>query len=133
MSYAVAQYRSSQVHTASPARVIVQFYDGALKFIKLAAVALEAKDYAAKGVHLSRAHAIVTELRVNLDSTRAPELTAELDQLYMFVIDCIMNANVKADAKLLAPATSILTQLRSAWAQVADEGAGSGVRVIGAP
>ena len=133
MSYAVAQYRSSQVHTASPARVIVQFYDGALKFIKLASVALEAKDYAAKGIHLSRAHAIVTELRVNLDSSKAPELTAELDQLYMFVITCINTANMKADAKMLAPAMNILEQLRSAWVQVADEGAGSGVRVIGAP
>jgi flagellar protein FliS len=133
VSYAVAQYRSSQVHTASPARVIVQFYDGALKFLKLGAQALEAKDYAAKGVHLSRAHAIVTELRVNLDSSRAPELTAELDQLYMFVITCITTANMKADAKMLAPAMNILEQLRSAWVQVADEGAGSGVRVIGAP
>jgi len=133
VSYAVAQYRSSEVHTASPARIIVQFYDGALKFIRYGALALENNDFAAKGVHLSRAHAIVSELRLNLDSSRAPELTAELDQLYLFVLSCITQANMKADAKLLAPATNILEQLRSAWAQVADDGAGSGVRQISAP
>jgi len=133
VSYAVSQYRSSQVHTASPARVIVQFYDGALKFCRLAAQALEAKDYSAKGMYLSRAHAIVSELRLNLDSTKAPELTAQLDQLYLFILQSINAANMKADANLLAPAMNILSQLRSAWVQVADEGNGSGVRVIGAP
>lgn len=133
MSYAAAQYRSSQVHTASPARVIVQFYDGALKFIRLAAQALVVRDYATKGVHLSRAHAIVTELRVNLDTTQAPELTAELDRLYEYVLSCITEANTKADEKLLIPAVNVLTQLRAAWAQVADEPAGSGIMVVGRP
>lgn len=133
MSYAVAQYRSSQVHTASPARVIVQFYDGALKFIRLAVQALQKRDFAAKGLHLSRAHAIVSELRVNLDSSRAPELTAELDRLYLYVLSCITKANNEADPKPLAPAVNVLEQLRSAWAQVADEPTGSGVRVVGSP
>ena len=133
MSYAAAQYRSSQVHTASPARVIVQFYDGALKFIRLGSQALVARDYATKGMYLSRAHAIVTELRVNLDTTRAPELTAELDRLYDYVLSCITEANAKTDEKLLLPAVNVLTQLRGAWAQVADEPAGSGVMVIGQP
>lgn len=133
MSYAVAQYRSSQVHTASPARIIVQFYDGALKFLRLATQSLEAKDYAAKGMYLMRAHAIISELRLNLDCSKAPELTAQLDQLYLFVLSAINAANMKADAKLLAPAINVLSQLRSAWVQAADEGNGSGVRVVGSP
>ena len=131
MSFAVAQYRSNQVQTASPARVIVQFYDGALKFVRLGAQALAAKDFAAKGMHLSRAHAIVSELRANLDPTRAPELCAELDRLYVFILDRITEANIKVDAKPLAAAIKVLEELRAAWAQVADEP--TGVRVIGAP
>lgn len=132
MSFAVAQYRSNQVQTASPARVIVQFYDGALRFLKLATQAIDARDYAAKGVHLSRAHAIVSELRANLDATRAPELCAELDRLYVYVLECITEANFKADAKPLAPAFKVLEELRAAWSQVANEGTGT-VRVIGSP
>jgi flagellar protein FliS len=131
VSFAVSQYRSSQVQTASPARVIVQFYDGALKFLKLATEALEARNYAAKGMYLSRAHAIVDELRLNLEPSKAPELCAELDRLYVFVLDRITQANVKTDAKLLVPATKVLEQLRAAWVQVADEG--TGVRVLNAP
>jgi flagellar protein FliS len=131
VSFAVTQYRSNQVQTASPARIVVQFYDGALKFLKLATQALAVRDYATKGMHLSRAHAIVSELRANLEPTRAPELCAELDRLYVYVLDCITEANLKADAKQLAPAIKVLNELRSAWAQVADEP--TGVRGVVAP
>ncbi|HEX5657231.1 MAG TPA: flagellar export chaperone FliS [Polyangiales bacterium] len=130
MSFAVSQYRSNQVQTASPARVIVQFYDGAIKFIKLGSQGIENKDYAKKGMHLSRAHAIVTEMRANLDSSKAPELCEELDRLYVYILDCITDANMKMDAKPLAGALKVLDMLRSAWAQIADDP--SGVRTLAA-
>jgi flagellar secretion chaperone FliS len=131
MSFAVSQYRTNQAQTASPARVVVQFYDGALKFIRLGAQALAVRDYASKGRHLGRAHEIVSELRANLDPTRAPELCMELDRLYVFVLDRITAANMKADATQLAAAVKVLEELRSAWVQIADEP--SGVRIVGTP
>jgi flagellar secretion chaperone FliS len=120
VSYAVAQYRTSQVSTASPAQVIVQFYDGALKFIKRGREALVNKDIPGKGVALSRAHAVVSELRINLDRERAPELCAELDRLYLFILECITEANMKCDPKLLDGAIKVLEQLRAAWSEVAE-------------
>ncbi len=124
MSFAVSQYRTNQVQTASPARVIVQFYEGAIKFINLGVKGIEAKDYSKKGEYLSRAHAIVSELRANLDASKAPQLCEELDRLYVYVLDCITEANFKMDAKPLAGALSVLETLRGAWAQIADEGTG---------
>jgi flagellar secretion chaperone FliS len=131
VSFAVSQYRNSQVQTASPARIIVQFYDGAIKFINLGIQGIEKKDVAKKGVQLSRAHEIVSEMRANLDHTRAPELCAELDRLYVYVLDCITEANLKVDATPLAGALKVLEMLRGAWVQIADEP--SGVRVVAAP
>lgn len=130
MSFAMAQYRTNEFQTASPAKIIVAFYDGAMRFINLAVHALGAKNYALKGQHLSRAHAIVSELRATLDHTQNPSLCAELERLYVYVLDCITEANLKADAEKLKPALRVLEQLRSAWAQVAEEPA---VRVVGAP
>jgi flagellar protein FliS len=120
VSYAVAQYRTSQVSTASPAQVIVQFYDGALKFIKRGREALVNKDIPGKGVALSRAHAVVSELRINLDRERAPELCAELDGLYLFILECITEANIKCETKPLDGAIKVLEQLRAAWSEVAE-------------
>jgi flagellar protein FliS len=130
MSFAMAQYRTNEFQTASPAKIIVAFYDGAMRFINLASHALSAKNYALKGQHLSRAHAIVSELRATLDHTQNPALCGELERLYVFVLDCITEANMKADAEKLKPALRVLEQLRSAWAQVAEEPA---VRVVGGP
>jgi flagellar protein FliS len=131
MSFAMAQYRTNEFQTASPAKVIVAFYDGALRFINLGAHALSSKNYALKGQHLSRAHAIVSELRAELDHTQNPGLCAELDRLYTYVLDCITEANIKLDATKLQHATRVMESLRSAWVQVADEA--SGVRLVGRP
>lgn len=130
MSFALQQYRTNEAQTASPARIVVSFYDGALRFLRLAAQALDAKNFALKGNYLSRAHAIVTELRVNLDPSHAPDLVAELDRLYVFVLDCINEANYRADRTKLEPAVRVLEQLRSAWAQIAGD---PNILIIGTP
>jgi len=130
MSFAMSQYRSNEFQTASPAKVIVAFYDGALRFLRAGTQALEQKSYALKGQQLSRAHAIVSELRATLDHTQNPALCGELDRLYSFVLDCITEANMTGNAEKLHAAARVLEQLRSAWAQVAEEPA---VRVVGAP
>lgn len=130
MSFAMSQYRSNEFQTASPAKVIVAFYDGALRFLRAGIQALEQKSFALKGQQLSRAHAIVSELRATLDHTQNPALCGELDRLYSFVLDCITEANMTASAEKLHAAVRVLDQLRSAWAQVAEEPA---VRVVGAP
>jgi flagellar protein FliS len=131
MSFAMAQYRSNEFQSASPAKVIVAFYDGALRFIRMASAALSAKNYALKGQHLSRAHAIVSELRATLDHSQNPALCSELDRLYTYVLDCITEANMKLDANKLQAAMRVLDQLRGAWAQLADEP--TGVRIVGSP
>lgn len=130
MSFAMAQYRNQEFQSASPAKVIVAFYDGGIRFMKMALPAIAAKNYALKGKHLSRAHAIVSELRAELDHTRSPELCGELDRLYTYVLDCITEANMKLDTKKLESAIRVLESLRSAWAQIAEEPA---IRVVGAP
>ncbi len=130
MSFALQQYRSNEAQTSSPARIVVSFYDGALRFLRLATQALDAKNYALKGNYLMRAHAIVSELRVNLDPAYAPDLVAELDRLYEFVLDCINEANHRADRTKLEPAISVLEKLRSAWAQLAGE---PNIHIVGAP
>lgn len=131
MSFAVSQYRATEVQTASPARVILALYDGALRFLRLAIHSIEARDYARKGMHLSRVHAIVSELRVTLDPSKAETLCVELDRLYVFVLDCINEANMKAKPEKLHAAIRVLDQLRAGWAQVVD--APTSVQIVGMP
>ena len=119
MSFAVAQYRSTHVETASPVKLVVQLYDGALRFMRQAIQAIKTGDAPARGVALRKAHAIVGELQATLDVSQAPELCAELDRLYEFALYRITAAHFSADETELEPAISVLTELRGAWAELA--------------
>lgn len=121
MSFAVAQYQTARVETASPVRIVVQLYDGALRFIRRAQGAMEQKDVRAKGEALRRAHAIVSELQSTLDTSQAPELCAELDRLYEFVLHGLTQASFGSDPAELEPALDVLSQLREAWHELAKQ------------
>jgi flagellar protein FliS len=119
MSFAVAQYRSTHTETASPVQIVVQLYDGAIRFMRQAQGHIESGRFAEKGVTLNKAHAIVSELQATLDHSHAPELCKQLDQLYDFVLFRVMEANVQSDGELLKAAIDVMLQLRGAWAELA--------------
>ena len=120
MSFAIERYQTTKVTTGSPIQLVVQLYDGAIRFLRRAVLLMNSRDYAGKGTYLNKAHAIVSELRVTLDHDQAPEISAELDRLYLFVMTKITEANLKCDPEIVKPAISILETLRSAWAEVAE-------------
>jgi flagellar protein FliS len=119
MSFAVAQYRSARVETASPVQVVVDLYRGAIRFMKQAVAYDEEGKPGERGLVLGRAHAVVSELQATLDRDHAPELCDELDRLYDFVLYRITEANVQADCTMLAPAIEVMETLESAWTQLA--------------
>ncbi len=120
MSFAVARYRATKTVTASPARVLVQLYDGALKYLQGGLQGIADRDPKAKGVALGKAHRIVSELQASLDERHAPELCEQLYGLYDFCLLRITEANARWDAQAAQEAAKVLQTLRDAWAQVAD-------------
>ena len=120
MSFALAQYQSVRVETASPVRVVVDLYRGALRQMARAVAMDERGQPGERGRALGKAHSIVSELQATLDHARAPELCDELDRLYDFVLHRITEANVQADTSLISPAVEVLATLESAWSELAE-------------
>ena len=121
MSFAALRYQSARVDTVSPVSVVVSLYEGAMRFLREAIVHDRAHHLGRRGVALSRAHAIVTELRVTLDHDRAPEISAQLEGLYDFVLGRISEATQKGDATLVEPALTVLASLHTAWLEIAKK------------
>ncbi|HJK98634.1 MAG TPA: flagellar export chaperone FliS [Polyangiaceae bacterium LLY-WYZ-14_1] len=121
MSFALSQYRQANVNTASPVRIVVQLYDGALRFLREAMDAHARADLATRGAKLGRAHAVVSELRATLHHDQAPELCDQLEGLYDFILDRIGEAAATGDAQVVGPAVEVLTTLRDAWATLAEQ------------
>jgi len=122
MSFAALQYQNTRVTTASPVAIVVSLYDGAIRFLREAITQHEQGQIAKRGVALSKAFAIVSELSISLDHEAAPEMSAELARLYDFVLRSISEATAKADPKPLDGAIRVLDSLRSAWSELAARG-----------
>ncbi|MDH5490389.1 MAG: flagellar export chaperone FliS [Myxococcales bacterium] len=121
MSFALARYRSTRTVTASPLQIVVQLYDGAIRYLRSSQEAMTQRDYPAKGHAVRKAHAIVSELQATLDPAKAPELCAQLYGLYDFVLTQLAKANVENAPEHLDSAIRVLSELRDGWAQIAKE------------
>jgi flagellar protein FliS len=122
MSVAVARkYRATQIESASPGQILLALYDGCLRLCKTAQLHIEEGDVAAKGIAISRASAILGELRSTLDHKVAPELCDQLDRLYLFFQEQLSLANIRMDPAPIAPVVKIMSELRTAWGQAVGD------------
>jgi flagellar protein FliS len=119
----IHSYRETQIKTATPGKLILMLYDGAIKYINLASESLD-KKYAAYdkvSSYIIRTQDIVTELMVSLDFEKGGEIARSLFSLYMYMNRKLLEANIKKDMKILGEVKKLLMELRSAWAEVAHK------------
>ncbi len=112
------QYQQSQIETASPTRLIVLLYDGAIRFSTLGLEALEAQRYEEQNEYLLKTQRIVTELMSSLDRNRGGEVAANLYRIYTYLIEQLVRANMQDDAAQLREAIHTLTDLRETWIEI---------------
>ncbi len=118
MQNAAHAYLQTQVGTTGRGEIVVMLFDGALRFLAQARDKMLAKDYAGKGVLISRALDIVNELDSSLNMELGGELAKNLHQLYFLCTTRLLQANLKLDMEKLNSVVEILTGLRGAYAQV---------------
>ncbi|RMG98233.1 MAG: flagellar export chaperone FliS [Deltaproteobacteria bacterium] len=114
---AAQRYRAVQLESATPQEILLALYDGCIRFCKAAKIQIEDGDIAGKGVSISKAVAILGELRSTLDHERAPELCERLEQLYVFFQEQLSLANVELDTSRIDPVVRLMGELREAWAE----------------
>jgi flagellar protein FliS len=112
---AAAAYKAARVEHAPPLKLVQMLYEGALRFLGEAEFALAGGELARFQERCLRAEAIVTELRIALDASQAPELTEHLESLYLFAASEIRRAILEEASAPLQPARDVLTTLLSGW------------------
>ncbi len=108
-------YLRTKVLTASNEELRLMLYDGAIKFARQAATALEAEDYEASYDALVRAKKIVLELSTSLNHEALPEVCERLAAIYTFIYRRLIDANVNRDADAVADAIRLLEYERETW------------------
>ncbi len=116
--HAHAAYQRGQVGSASPVRIVLLLYEGAVRFSRQAQESFE--EPGLRGHALGRAHAIVSELLSALDFERGADIAANLASLYNFVLEGLIRANVDGDRASLDTVIPLMETLTSAWRELAE-------------
>lgn len=115
MQTAARAYLKTQVNTTSQGDILILLYDGALKFLGQAKEKIAARDYAQKGILISRALDILSELQSSLNAQKGGELADNLQKLYFLCSTKLLQANLKMDVAIIDEVMRILTGLRDAF------------------
>lgn len=127
MTNPYSQYQKTQVTTASREKVLLMLYEGAIRFTKLAHAALKQKKIAEKGKYISKATAILSELMATLDFKAGGQLAIDLENLYVFMIDKLIEGNIQNNPDCLAQVEQLLMTLYEAWKDVIENPRADGV------
>ena len=110
-------YESNNITTASPRKLVTMLYGGAIRFCRLAEMAIDEKNIEKKNDYLKRAQDILSELSVSLDF-EAGEMAMQLGALYSFMIRELVEANIRMDAGKVKNVRGMLEELLEAWAAI---------------
>ena len=108
------------VEAASPHQLIVMLFDGALLAISNAGLHMQQKNVSEKGRAISHAIDIINSgLKASLDKDKGGELAQNLDALYGYMCDRLLQANLRNDRTALDEVSRLIADIRSAWVEIA--------------
>jgi flagellar protein FliS len=109
------QYQNNQVTTASPEQILIMLYDGAIRFVRQARLAIVDGRQGDKAAAIGKAVAIITEFSNTLNHEVGGEVAMDLHRLYDFMVRELSAVNARSRLERLDPVEKILLELREAF------------------
>lgn len=109
-------YKQNSVTTASPGELTLMLYNGCLKFLGKAKVAMEQKDIQEKNHNIQRSQAIIVELMSTLNMDI--EISKQMLPLYDYMNRRLVEANIKNDTAIIEEVEGLVTEFRDTWKEV---------------
>lgn len=113
---AAERYQHNTVQTASPARIILMLYEGAIKFCNIGLDGIKEGDIQKSNMNIQKAEKIIVQLRMDLDM-KYP-VAKEFDQVYDYIYRRLVEANMQKDAEVLEEALGHIKTMRDTWIEV---------------
>lgn len=118
-------YQKNKYETASPHRLTLMLYNGAIQFTSKAKQAMEQKDISGTNSYVQKVQDIIYELMSSLNTKEGGELANNLKDLYLYMIDRLLEANIKKLTEPLDEVIGMLQELKSAWEEIGKRGVGA--------
>jgi flagellar biosynthetic protein FliS len=112
---ALNQYKRVYVESASPIRILDELLCRCVRDLEQASSFTTQKNILKKRELVDHALAIVTELIAALDYTTSPELCKNLERLYVYARERIVQSSAEMTTRGFEEAASILSTLRDSF------------------
>jgi len=115
LNNAYDQYKENSVYTAGPEELTFMLYNGLVKFLMQAEMAINEKNMERANSCIIKAQNIVTEFRCTLDMKY--DVANQLDALYEYMLRRLIDANTKKDNEIIEEVLGYARELRNTWEQ----------------
>jgi flagellar protein FliS len=120
--YSVATaYQHTHIVHADPVQLVVLLYDGALSRIAEARQRFQEGNRLQAELAVTKAQAIIHELRNTLNREEGGEVAENLHRLYLYIHDRLVACLLDGRPEPLNEASALLEELRGAWAEIARQ------------
>ena len=111
------QYQRTEVETATPEKVLILLYDGAIQFLNKALISIDEKNHAETYNNIVGAEHIILEFMNTLDFEQGGDFAVRLNALYQYFYNRLIEANMKKDKEIVKQVLDFLVDLRATWKQ----------------
>ncbi|MDR1538990.1 MAG: flagellar export chaperone FliS [Clostridiales bacterium] len=110
-----SKYEDHSIFTATKEDLTLMLYDGALKFINQAIVAVENKEIEKSSNLIQKVERIIQEFQITLNYKY--DVAKQLNSLYDYMYWRLIDANMKKDVNILIEVRDMLREMRDTWKQ----------------
>jgi flagellar protein FliS len=107
------QVLQKQIETASKEELTLMLYEGGIKFLNQAIVALEKEDIIKANNLIQRTEDIVREFQITLDQQY--EISKQLNLLYDYMHHRLVEGNLTKDVEILNEVLGMFREMRDTW------------------
>jgi flagellar protein FliS len=114
-------YKKAAVSTVDQRRLIVMLYDGAIRFLTVAVDKMKKSETYEAHRNLIRGKSIIAELLASLNMDAGGEIARNLQRLYTYMFNELIDANLNNDVGKVGMVIGLLKELRVGWQGVKGE------------
>ena len=108
----IKQYQASNVNTATPEKLMIMLFDGALQFLQKAKTAIAEKNLVERSQNIDGARKIIRELMRTIDLEIGNDVSKQLFRLYNKMAMNLIKANVQRNANLIDEVIEDISNIR---------------------
>lgn len=108
----IKQYQTNNITTATPEKLMIMLFDGAIQFLQKAKTAIEEKNYQERTTNIDGARKIIRELMRTIDLENGNDVSKQLFRLYNKMVMKLIKANVSKNIELIDEVIEDLGNIR---------------------